>query len=198
MASMNNIGDRGSPCWRPRPCFIGRLASLFRRILDEVVLHSSWTHVMLDLLWQLTGGKATSMMVGSDLYLQGGELGLWWWDEQEPVYWEVATLTWRIDCRACMRDQQRPKWWFGQGSRRHRTWARVRDSRRPRWRFGWGDKRWQVRRKPGVGTPMQLVGTRDGEQSWLTKASERETRDGAEAILDNDLPSLLEMTFERY
>jgi hypothetical protein len=45
---------------------------------------------------------------------------------------------------------------------------------------------------------MQIVGTRDGERSWLTKASERETRDGAEAILDNDLSSLLEMTFERY
>jgi hypothetical protein len=42
------------------------------------------------------------------------------------------------------------------------------------------------------------VGTRYGERSWLAKASEQETRDGAEAILDNDLPSLLERTFERY
>jgi hypothetical protein len=39
-------------------------------------------------------------------------------------------------------------------------------------------------------------GTRDGERSWLAKASEREIRDGAEAILDNDLPSLLERTSE--
>jgi hypothetical protein len=44
--------------------------------------------------------------------------------------------------------------------------------------------------------PTRLVGTRDGERSWLAKASEREIRDGAEAILDNDLPSLLERTFE--
>jgi hypothetical protein len=44
----------------------------------------------------------------------------------------------------------------------------------------------------------ELVETRDGERSWLAKASEREIRDRAEAILDNDLTSLLEKTFERY